>query len=74
MGQKWISIGELSKIMGVAPATLRKWETRYGWPRPARTAGSHRRYDRECLGCFERVAELRRETPISRVIEQLGLS
>lgn len=70
----WISIGEASAIMGVTSATIRSWESRYGWPRPVRTAGSHRRYHRDSLGCFRRVAALRREMPIGRVIEHLGLS
>jgi DNA-binding transcriptional MerR regulator/methylmalonyl-CoA mutase cobalamin-binding subunit len=31
--------------MGIHAATLRKWEARYGFPVPARTAGDHRVFD-----------------------------
>lgn len=71
--RKWISIGEVAQIMGVTSATIRSWESRYGWPQPVRTRGSHRRYHRDSLGCFQRVADLRRQMPIRRVIEHLGL-
>ncbi len=39
-----LNISALSKRTGVAPDTLRKWERRYGVLKPARTAGSQRRY------------------------------
>ena len=37
-------IAEVSRLTGVAPATLRVWERRYGVPRPDRTLGGHRTY------------------------------
>lgn len=37
-------IGELSRRTGMAEATLRAWERRYGLPRPLRTIGGHRLY------------------------------
>jgi len=39
-----LSIGELARQTGVPAATLRSWEDRYGFPRPQRLAGGHRRY------------------------------
>jgi MerR family transcriptional regulator, light-induced transcriptional regulator len=39
-----LSIGELARRTGVPAATLRSWEDRYGFPRPRRLAGRHRRY------------------------------
>lgn len=39
-----LTIGDLSQRTGVAPATLRSWESRYGFPKPVRLAGGHRRY------------------------------
>jgi MerR family transcriptional regulator, light-induced transcriptional regulator len=43
-------IGELARRTGMAEATLRAWERRYGLPRPARTVGGHRLYsDRDVL-------------------------
>lgn len=37
-------IGAVSRRAGVAVATLRAWETRYGLLRPSRTEGGHRLY------------------------------
>jgi DNA-binding transcriptional MerR regulator len=37
-----ITIGSASRQTGIAAATLRKWETRYGFPTPVRTAGDQR--------------------------------
>src|SRR5438874_4795801 len=31
-------------ILGVSTNTLRSWERRYGYPRPRRSSGGHRRY------------------------------
>jgi DICT domain-containing protein len=39
-----LSIGGLAAHTGVPPATLRSWEARYGFPRPIRLPGGHRRY------------------------------
>lgn len=40
-----LTIGDLAQLTGVAPATLRVWESRHGFPRPRRRASGHRRYD-----------------------------
>ena len=32
-------------MLGVSPNTLRRWERRFGYPAPRRTAGGHRQYD-----------------------------
>jgi DICT domain-containing protein len=39
-----LTIGDLTERTGVPSATLRSWESRYGFPRPVRLAGGHRRY------------------------------
>ncbi len=39
-----MTISDLAERTGVPPATLRSWESRYGFPRPIRLAGGHRRY------------------------------
>ncbi len=39
-----LTIGHLAERTGVPPATLRSWESRYGFPRPVRLPGGHRRY------------------------------
>jgi DNA-binding transcriptional MerR regulator/methylmalonyl-CoA mutase cobalamin-binding subunit len=39
-----ITIGAVARQTGIPPATLRKWESRYGFPVPVRTAGDHRAF------------------------------
>lgn len=39
-----LSIGDLAHRTGVPISTLRSWEKRYGFLRPDRSAGEHRRY------------------------------
>jgi DICT domain-containing protein len=43
-GHNLLTISDLAERTGVPPATLRSWESRYGFPRPTRLAGGHRRY------------------------------
>src|SRR5918992_2958857 len=39
-----LSATEVATLVGVPAPTIRSWERRYGWPRPAGTMGGHRRY------------------------------
>jgi DICT domain-containing protein/predicted DNA-binding transcriptional regulator AlpA len=39
-----LTIGDLAERTGLTPATLRVWESRHGFPRPARLESGHRRY------------------------------
>jgi MerR family transcriptional regulator, light-induced transcriptional regulator len=39
-----LTIGVLAERTGVPQATLRSWESRYGFPSPTRLPGGHRRY------------------------------
>ena len=39
-----LSIGDLAERTGLAPATLRMWESRHGFPVPQRLESGHRRY------------------------------
>jgi MerR family transcriptional regulator, light-induced transcriptional regulator len=43
-GNRPLTISDLAERTGVAPATLRSWESRHDFPRPSRLAGGHRRY------------------------------
>lgn len=54
-----LSIGELSERSGVAPATLRMWEQRHGWPQPSRRDSGHRRYDESVVAVVREAARLR---------------
>ena len=52
-----LTIRELAAATGVSAATLRTWESRHGYPQPARLAGGHRRYpeaDVVTIGDIER--------------------
>ena len=42
-----LTIREVVERTGVSAATLRMWETRYGFPRPERRPSGHRRYSEE---------------------------
>ncbi len=43
------SIGSVARITELSEATLRVWERRYGFPRPARSAGRHRLYSQQAV-------------------------
>jgi DNA-binding transcriptional MerR regulator len=43
------SIGAVSKMLGVAPQTIRTWQERYGVVVPERSPGGHRLYTRDHL-------------------------
>jgi DICT domain-containing protein/predicted DNA-binding transcriptional regulator AlpA len=69
-----LTIGDLAERTGVPPATLRSWESRYGFPRPLRLAGGHRRYaEREVAAVLEvlrhRGSGLALEAAVRRVID-----
>jgi methanogenic corrinoid protein MtbC1 len=57
---EWISIGQLSKLSGLAVLRLRTWEDRYGIPKAERRPSGHRRYPAE---------ELRRVQVIQQLLE-----
>jgi DNA-binding transcriptional MerR regulator len=40
------SIGAVERMLGIAPATVRNWEERYGLVKPERSPGGHRLYNR----------------------------
>ena len=46
-GGEGLTIGQVAEGTGVAVATLRMWEARYGFPEPRRLASGHRRYREE---------------------------
>jgi DNA-binding transcriptional MerR regulator len=55
--QNIYSIGALSRMLGIAPATLRSWEDRYGVVVPERSAGSQRLYSRDQLDQLQFICE-----------------
>jgi DICT domain-containing protein len=54
-----LGIGEVVERTGVAEATLRMWERRYGFPVPERLASGHRRYSEREVGLIRAVAAKR---------------
>ena len=66
------SVSELAAVAGVAPSTIRSWETRYGFPASSRTAGRHRRYSEDDVSQVRALAEeMRRGRPVRKAIEAL---
>lgn len=61
-----LAIGELAERTAVPAATLRSWEARYGFPRPQRLEGGHRRYD---PGDVALVAEVLRQRAAGMSLE-----
>lgn len=57
--QDGLSIGELARRTGVPAATLRSWESRYGFPRPHRLPGGHRRYEERDISLIGDALRLR---------------
>lgn len=55
-----LTISDLTHLTGVPSATLRSWESRYGFPRPARLPGGHRRYVRSDVDAVLEVVRHRR--------------
>jgi DNA-binding transcriptional MerR regulator len=56
---------------GVGEATLRAWETRYGFPEPHRLASGHRRYDERDVEVIRQAVRLRDGgVPVKDAIER----
>jgi MerR family transcriptional regulator, light-induced transcriptional regulator len=53
-----LTVAAVARRLGVAPATLRTWERRYGLGPSEHTAGSHRRYTAEDISRLERMRRL----------------
>ena len=54
-----LSIGDLAERTGVAPATLRMWEQRHGFPVPERLESGHRRYAESDVASIQRILHRR---------------
>lgn len=67
-----LTIGDLAEACGLAPATLRMWEQRHGFPEPHRLDSGHRRYDVEDVARVRRVLAHRDAgVRLERAIEQV---
>lgn len=51
-----LSIRDVARATGVSEGTLRIWETRHGFPAPARLASGHRRYSDDDVARVRQVA------------------
>jgi DICT domain-containing protein len=56
-----LSTAQLAERTGLPPGTLRMWESRYGFPAPARLPGGHRRYSEQDVAAVEDVLRLRQQ-------------
>jgi DICT domain-containing protein len=54
-----MAIKDVAELTGIAAATIRMWEQRYGFPEPARTAAGYRVYSEDDVDALRRVAGLR---------------
>lgn len=57
MSDETFSISEVAAMVGLTAHTIRAWEKRYGVPRPARTASTHRRYTMDDVEVLRRVKQ-----------------
>jgi DICT domain-containing protein len=65
-----LSISAVAARTGVAAATLRAWELRFGFPSPGRLEGGHRRYSEDDVARIEAVLrERERGRSLERAIE-----
>lgn len=55
-----LKIKDVADRTGVAPATIRMWEQRYGFPAPQRTASGYRLYDDQDVEAIRTVIAMRR--------------
>ena len=82
MAQHGVTVAQVAHRLGVAPATLRTWDRRYGLGPSSHEAGAHRRYTEEDLARLavmrrlvvsgvpaQQAAELAKSSPVS--IEEL---
>ena len=74
MSAPLLNIAAISRRTGIAPDTLRKWESRYGVLRPERTSGGQRRYTEQDVARVEwlrdRLAEGWRIGEAARMLEE----
>ena len=56
---KGLAIKDVAERTGIAAATIRMWEQRYGFPEPARTASGYRVYTDEDVEALRRVSTFR---------------
>ena len=56
--EEGLPIADVEQATGIARATLRIWERRYGFPRPGRDARGERSYPRDQVLRLRRIAEL----------------
>ena len=54
----WFTAKQACTTLGITPALIRVWESRYGWPCPRRTANGQRRFNTADLDEIRRVLAL----------------
>jgi MerR family transcriptional regulator, light-induced transcriptional regulator len=70
-----LTIAAVAERTGVAQATLRAWEQRYGFPRPQRHPGGHRRFSEQQVAQIGDVLRLKaRGVAIGRAVDEVTRS
>lgn len=68
------TIAAVSKLTGVSTDTLRVWERRFGWPRPARSGSGQRRYPKSQVDLLQIVqTRVGAGEGIGKVLDSMGL-
>lgn len=55
MDEPWLTVAAVASRLGIAPATLRTWDRRYGLGPTNHTSGSHRRYGPQDVAKLEQM-------------------
>jgi len=62
------SIGEVARICGINPVTLRAWQRRYGLLKPQRSEGGHRLFDDNDIDIIRTILSwINRGVPVGQV-------
>ena len=56
-----LTTAQLAQLTGLSAGTLRMWESRHGFPAPARLPGGHRRYSERDVALVREVLHLREQ-------------
>lgn len=56
-----LTTAQLAELTGLSAGTLRMWESRHGFPAPARLPGGHRRYSERDVALVREVLRLREQ-------------
>ncbi len=68
MAEEWIGLGEVAKMLGVHPNTVRNWADQGRIP-VQRTSGGHRRFNREDIELWDRSLKINEPNEASLIVQ-----